>query len=137
MNCGKVTLKIEDEPCDKVQTFVLNFVATILTEFTDKVAKAFRQLMIESDHALGDTSLYAIEQAHLIGQHYLNTVDETMGAIPRSGSEPTKAIYYDTVFAMVDDLLPAIKGVESIFGDAIAVHGLPCSRVLKAILENA
>lgn len=133
MNCGKVTLKIQDEPCDKVQIFILNFVATILTQFTDKVAVAFRQLMIESDHALGDTSLYAIEQAQLVGQHYLNTVDETMGVI----KEPTKSIYYDTVFAMVDNLLPAIKGVESLFGDAIAVHGLPCSRVLKAILENA
>jgi hypothetical protein len=127
---------LEKESCDKVQLFVLNFVATILTQFTDKVALAMRQLIIEVDHTLGDTGMYAVEQAHSVAKHYLDTVDGTMGALALTGN-PTKDNYYKTVFAMVDELLPAIKGVESIFGDTIAVNGLPCSRIVKAILENA
>lgn len=127
---------LEKEPCDKVQIFVLNFLATILTQFTDKVALAMRQLIIEVDHTQGDTGMYAVEQAHTIAKHYLDTLNGTMGDLALAGI-PTKDNYYKTVFAMVDELLPAIKGVESIFGDAIAIQGLPCSRVIKAMLENA
>jgi len=127
---------LEKESCDKVQLFVLNFVATILTQFTDKVALEMRQIIIVVDHTLGDTGMYAVEQAHSVAKHYLDTVDGTMGALALTGN-PTKGNYYKTVFAMVDDLLPAIKGVEGIFGDTIAVNGLPCSRIVKAILENA
>ena len=95
-----------------------------------------RQLIIEVDHTQGDTGMYAVEQAHTIAKHYLDTLNGTMGELALTG-HPTKDNYYKTVFAMVDDLLPAIKGVESIFGDAIAIQGLPCSRVIKAMLENA
>lgn len=125
---------LEKEPCDKVQIFVLNFLATILTQFTDKVAFSMRKLIVEIDHSQGDTGMYAVEQAHMVAKHYLDTLNATTGTLT---SYPTKAIYYQTVFAMVDDLLPAIKGVESYFGDAIALDGLPCSRIIKAILENA
>lgn len=121
MKYGKATLTPQAPPCDKVQIMVLNFLATLLTRFTDKVAIAFRELVIESDHANGDTSLYAIEQCQMAGREYLDKLDEFSTRVARDGKTPRKDTYYEVMFLAMEGLVPAMKNVETVFGDKVKV----------------
>ncbi len=108
-------------PCDKVQILTLNFLARLLTLFTDKVAIAFRDLIIESDHANGDTSLYAIEQCKLASEQYLQKLATFSGMVIRDGKHPRKDTYYEVMFSAMEEIVPAMRNVETVFGDKVKV----------------
>ena len=141
MKYGKATLTPQAPPCDKVQIFALNFLATMLTRFTDKIAIAFRELVIESDHANGDTSLYAIEQCQIASREYLDKVDEFSTRVVRDGKTPRKDTYYEVMFSAMEGLVPAMKNVETVFGDKVKVtiENAPYpsySAMLQDIIQN-
>jgi hypothetical protein len=137
---GKATLTPQPQapPCDKVQIFVLNFLATMLTQFTDKVAIAFRDLIIESDHANGDTSLYAIEQCKVASEEYLRKLATFSGMVIRDGKHPRKDTYYEVMFSAMEELVPAMRNVESTFGDKVRLgSGISFSNMVRALVHNA
>lgn len=138
MKYGKATLTPQAPPCDKVQIFALNFLATMLTEFTDKIAIAFRELVIESDHANGDTSLYAIEQCQIASREYLDKVDKFSTRVVRDGKTPRKDTYYEAMFSAMEELVPAMRNVEIAFGEKVRLGSVvPYSNMVKALVQNA
>jgi hypothetical protein len=138
MKYGKATLTPQAPPCDKVQIFALNFLATMLTRFTDKIAIAFRELVIESDHANGDTSLYAIEQCQIASREYLDKVDKFTTMVIGDGETPRKDTYYEVMFSAMEELVPAMRNVESTFGEKVRLgSGLSYSNMVRALVQNA
>ncbi len=143
MKYGKATLTPQPQapPCDKVQILVLNFLANLLTQFTNKVAIAFRELAIESDHTNADTTLYAIEQCQIASREYLDKVDEFSTRVARDGKTPRKDTYYEVMFSVMEGLVPAMKNVETVFGDKVKVkaEGSPYpsySSMLQDIIQS-
>ncbi len=138
--CGKATLEpLLNEPCEPAQVINLSLFADTLTTFTEMFILSFIRVVIESDHMAGDTGEYRQEQARLAGEAF-HSASQGLIDIVKGRDEDTmnKVTYYEALFHIQDTLLPAIKGVETTFGDrAPSIQGTLYSEAVTEFLSFA
>jgi hypothetical protein len=54
------------------------------------------------------------------------------------GKTPRKDTYYEVMFSAMEELVPAMRNVESTFGEKVRLgSGLSYSNMVRALVQNA
>ena len=74
-----------------------------------------------------ETRKYGVEQMGWFGKE----------AMTEQGEFPKKSTYYEIFFVIQEKVVPAVKGVESIFGDEVKYMGETYRKALQDFAQKA
>ena len=123
-----------DDNIELEQAAMLYFFALAINIFHDKCRLALTKMVFELH---GDNGFFIFNNAK-------NAVDnfyENFNAIAELHKQDEvvlpKSTYYEIWFLVLDKLIPAVKGVESVFGNEVAVDEHKLSDALYELVHNA
>ena len=123
-----------DDNIELEQAAMLYFFALAINIFHDKCRKALTKMVFELH---GDNGFFIFNNAKNAVENFY----ENFNAIAELQTEDEvllpKSTYYEIWFLVLDKLIPAVKGVESIFGDEVAVDEHKLSDALYEFVHNA
>ncbi len=138
MNCGKATLEpLLNEPCDERQMNSIALFTEGMNLFTQLFTRTFVRYIVQLDHSASDTGMFFIEQARNAGQALADSSGKLIALLEGKANTLTKDSYYEILFTVQSDLLPAIRGLENLFGEELEIEGYVFSEALSTLLQVA
>jgi hypothetical protein len=123
-----------DDNIELEQAAMLYFFALAINIFHDKCRLALTKLVFQLH---GDNGFFIYNNAKAAIENFY----ENFNAIAELHKEDEvllpKSTYYEIWFLVLDKLIPAVKGVESIFGDEVSVEEHKLSDALQELVHNA
>jgi hypothetical protein len=123
-----------DDNIELEQAAMLYLFALAINIFHDKCRLALTKLVFQLH---GDNGFFIYNNAKAAIENFY----ENFNAIAELHKEDEvllpKSTYYEIWFLVLDKLIPAVKGVESIFGDEVSVEEHKLSDALQELVHNA
>ena len=105
--------------------------------FTELFTKTLVKYLVQLDHSASDTGVFFIEQARTAGQALADSSGKLIDLLKGQSDTLTKNSYYEVLFTVQSDLLPALRGVETLFGEELEVEGIVFSEAISTLLQIA
>ena len=136
MTGGKVTMaEFLNEPCDEYQMNSIALFTEGMHIFTQLFTKTFVKYVVQLDHSASDTSVFFIEQARTAGLALTDSSGKLIDLLQGKSDTLTKGTYYEVLFTVQSDLLPALRGIEALFGEELEVEGIVFSEAISTLLQ--
>ena len=135
---GKVIMEIDDN-IELAQAEKLFLLACAMNDFHRLCKAALFKLFIqlcEDDEFLFENAKSALEHFYSNFEPVITLHGQTI-AMTEQGEFPKKSTYYEIFFVIQEKVVPAVKGVESIFGDEVKYMGETFSEALQDFAQKA
>ena len=133
---GKVIMaEFLNEPCDEYQMNSIALFTEGMHIFTQLFTKTFVKYVVQLDHSASDTSVFFIEQARTAGLALTDSSGKLIDLLQGKSDTLTKDTYYEVLFTVQSDLLPALRGIEALFGEELEVEGIVFSEAISTLLQ--
>jgi len=128
-----------DDNIELAQAEKLFLLACAMNDFHRLCKAALFKLFIqlcEDDEFLFENAKSALEHFYSNFEPVITLHGQTI-AMTEQGEFPKKSTYYEIFFVIQEKVVPAVKGVESIFGDEVKYMGETFSEALQDFAQKA
>jgi len=123
-----------DDNIELEQAAMLYFFALAINIFHDKCRLALTKLVFELH---GDNGFFIFNNAKGAVDNFYENFNAIAELHQQDEVLLPKSTYYEIWFLVFEKLIPAVKGVESVFGNEVAVDGHKLSDALHEFVNNA
>ena len=123
-----------DDNIELEQAAMLYFFALAINIFHDKCRLALTKLTFG---LAGDNGFFIFNNAQSAVENFYENFNAIAELHETDEVLLPKSTYYEIWFLVLDKLIPAVKGVESVFGDEVAVDEHKLSDALHELVKNA
>ena len=128
---GKVIME-NDDTVELAQAEKLFLLACAMNDFHRLCKAALFKLFIR----LCEDDEFLFENAKSALEHFYNNFQPVI-ALQEQDDIPKKSTYYEMFFVILEKVVPAVKGVESVFGDEVKYMGETFSEALQDFAQKA
>ena len=126
---------ILNELCDDEQIFTIALLVEGMQLFTGLLTVKVSEYIIQVDGATAENAVIFIQKIRESGIELANSSTKIISMLGSDVKALTKNAYYDVMFTIQSDLLPAIKGVEALMGEELQMDGVVFSEALADLLS--
>jgi hypothetical protein len=126
---------ILNELCDDEQIFTIALLVEGMQLFTGLLTVKVSEYIVQVDGSTAETAIVFIQKIRESGIELANSSTKIISKLGSDVKALTKNAYYDVMFTIQSDLLPAIKGVEALMGEELQMDGVVFSEALADLLS--
>jgi hypothetical protein len=126
---------ILNELCDDEQMVTISLFVEGMHLFTELLTVKVAQYVVQVDDSTAENAVVFIQKIRETGIDLANSSKKVISMLSANARALTKNTYYEVMFTVKSDLLPAIKGVEALLGEELEMDGIVFSEALADLLS--
>jgi hypothetical protein len=126
---------ILNELCDDEQMVTITLFVEGMHLFTELLTVKVAQYVVQVDDSTAENAVVFIQKIRETGIDLAKSSTKIISMLSANARALTKNTYYEVMFTVKSDLLPAIKGVEALLGEELEMDGIVFSEALADLLS--